>query len=295
VLQVPAIAVPALLALGPPLVPQIASRCPVWGDAGLARLEARLVEQVNRRRQRLGRGLLARDPRLDAVAREHALEMARRQRLGHRGRGSSTPTQRLRAGDVRDWSSNAENLGRASTARSRAQLEDGRFPSADCHDADSLGVEIEAGWATSPGHREAMLDGDFTHVGSGAAWDAGRHAVKHNFPLHSLSTDLHSGSIKGPVFSYGRTMAKLLHLGFTVPEMVKASTLGPAELIDQGRELGSLSAGTVADITLFRVVDQKTKLTDSLRNSETGDRDVQPVHCIRAGKVFSEMKIPPAT
>ncbi|HUG81918.1 MAG TPA: amidohydrolase/deacetylase family metallohydrolase [Bryobacterales bacterium] len=136
---------------------------------------------------------------------------------------------------------------------------------------------------------------DLGHGAGSFAWAAGRNAMKHNFPLHSLSTDLHRGSVKGPVWSYGRTIAKLLHLGFTVPEAVKVSTLGPAELIDRGRELGSLSAGTVADLTLFRVVDQKTKLTDSLRNSETGDRDVQPVHCIRAGKVISEMKIPAAT
>jgi hypothetical protein len=96
---------------------------------------------------------------------------------------------------VRDWSSNAENLGRASTARSRAQLEDGRFPSADCHDADSLGVEIEAGWATSPGHREAMLDGDFTHVGSGAAWDPEEEDV---YVVHVFVRRIPCGFRNGP-------------------------------------------------------------------------------------------------
>ena len=30
-------------------------------------------------------------------------------------------------------------------------------------------------------------------------------------------------------------------------------------------------------------------------NSETGKHDVEPVHCIRAGKVFSEMKLAPRT
>ena len=88
-------------------------------------------------------------------------------------------------------------------------------------------------------------------------------------------------------------MAKFLHLGCSLPEVVKSAPLGPAQLIDHKQELGSLSPGTVADLTLFRVVEQKTLLTDSLRNTEMGNRDVVPVHCIRAGKVISEMKIPP--
>ena len=40
----------------------------------------------------------------------------------------------------------------------------------------------------------------------------------------------------------------------------------------------------------FLKVDRATVLTDSLGNNETGPRDVEPVHCIRAGRVISEMK-----
>jgi len=134
---------------------------------------------------------------------------------------------------------------------------------------------------------------DLGHGAGSFAWRAARHALKADIPLHSLSTDLHQGSVRGPVWSYGRTMAKLLHLGYPIDEVVKLSTLGPAELIGQGRELGSLEAGTVADLTLFRIVETPTGLTDSLGNSEIGARDVQPVHCIRAGQLISDMKIPP--
>lgn len=134
---------------------------------------------------------------------------------------------------------------------------------------------------------------DLGHGQGSFAWEAGRDAKKHNFPLHSLSTDIHQGNVKGPIWTYGRTMAKFLHLGYSLADVVRTATLGPAELIDEGKDLGSLSPGTVADLTLFRVVDQKTTLTDSLGNSETGDRDVQPAHCIRAGQVISDMKTPP--
>lgn len=145
---------------------------------------------------------------------------------------------------------------------------------------------------------EALDRGVRFDLGHGAAsfsWEAARNARKHNFPIHSLSTDIHAGSVNGPVWSYGRNMAKYLHLGYTLPELVQMTTLGPAELIDEPKELGSLSPDTVADLTLFRIADQKTILTDSVRISETADHDIQPVHCIRAGQVISDMKIPPAT
>ena len=135
---------------------------------------------------------------------------------------------------------------------------------------------------------------DLGHGQGSFAWAAGRNAQTHNFPLHSLSTDIHQGNVKGPIWTYGRTMAKFLHLGYPLADVVRTATLGPAELIDEGKELGSLSAETVADLTVFQVVEQQTVLTDSLGNSETGDRDIQPAHCIRTGKVISDMKIPPA-
>ena len=144
--------------------------------------------------------------------------------------------------------------------------------------------------------RRAIQRGVRLDLGHGAgsfAWNAARHAQAAEIPLHSLSTDLHQGNVRGPVWSYGRTMAKLLHLGHSIDEVVKLSTLGPAELIGRGYELGSLEPGTVADLTLFRVVEAPTVLTDSLGNSEIGSRDVQPVHCIRAGRVIDDMKVPP--
>src|SRR5262249_827995 len=136
---------------------------------------------------------------------------------------------------------------------------------------------------------------DLGHGAGSFAWAAGRHARACGFPLHSISTDLHKGSINGPVWTYGRTLAKCLHLGYSLEEVVRMATPGPAELIDEGKELGSLLPGTVADLTLFRVVDAPTELTDSEGNRETGKWDVEPVHCVRAGQVISEMKHPPRT
>lgn len=134
---------------------------------------------------------------------------------------------------------------------------------------------------------------DLGHGAGSFAWTAGRNARESSFPLHAISTDLHAKCVNGPVWTYGRTLAKCLHLGYSLEDVVKMATLGPATLIDEGRELGSLLPGTVADLTIFRVVETATMLTDSEGNSETGQRDVEPVHCIRAGEVISAMKAAP--
>lgn len=83
---------------------------------------------------------------------------------------------------------------------------------------------------------EALERGVRFDLGHGAAsfsWKAARNARKHHFPIHSLSTDIHRGNVNGPVWSYGRNMAKYLHLGYSLPEVVRMTTLGPAELIDE--------------------------------------------------------------
>ena len=59
------------------------------------------------------------------------------------------------------------------------------------------------------------------------------------------------------------------------------------------KELGSLLPGSEADLTIFRLMEAPTVLTDSEDKSEIGKWDVEPVHCVRAGRVFSKMKIPP--
>lgn len=161
----------ALLALAAAGVFQPSVRCPEWGAERLGGVEARLVERVNARRRLLGRPPLARDPELDRVARGHARFLAENRRLEHRGPGGWTVGDRLRAAGVRDWGTSGENLARFSTTRYRATDAEGRWPSVSCFDPESLGTEIEAGWATSPGHRATLLSAEYGRIGSGAAYD----------------------------------------------------------------------------------------------------------------------------
>jgi dihydroorotase len=89
------------------------------------------------------------------------------------------------------------------------------------------------------------------------------------------------------VFDQATTMAKFLHLGFDLPDVVRLSTISPAELIKRDDEIGSLEPGKCADVTLFRVVDGQFDLSDAEGNVERAERTIQAAGCVRAGKVVT--------
>jgi len=127
---------------------------------------------------------------------------------------------------------------------------------------------------------------DIGHGSGSFCFTAARQALSAGFPLHSISTDLHSASLKGPVFTLARTMAKFLHLGLALPDVVRLVTLAPATAIGRADEFGTLRPGACADITVFRLKDGPvTYYVDSQGAAEQGHVDVEPVHTVRAGTV----------
>ncbi|MBS0388721.1 MAG: CAP domain-containing protein [Proteobacteria bacterium] len=130
---------------------------PAAGDA--ARVGAQALELVNRLRrspQRCGARLMpAADPlrlsdRLAEAAAGHARDMARQHYFEHQDRSGHTPADRVRATGYRDRRV-GENI-----ARGRLSTED-----------------AIAGWRTSPGHCENLMDPEFTEMGIAYASEPG--------------------------------------------------------------------------------------------------------------------------
>ena len=108
---------------------------------------------VNQERQRAGLAPLASDARLVAAAQGYAELLNQGIPFSHRGPDGSTPFSRMNAAGVN--ASNATALGE-NIARG--------FLSAE---------SVMATWMNSPGHRAAILEARFTHVGigvAGASW-----------------------------------------------------------------------------------------------------------------------------
>ena len=143
-----------------------------------------------------------------------------------------------------------------------------------------------------PETRAALARGmrmDLGHGQSSFSFETARRALDAGVPLHAISTDLHGGNVRGPVWDMATTMAKGLHLGFSLPEVVRLSTLSPAQLIGRADEIGSLAVGREADVTLFRVLDGAFDLVDSERRHERGAAMLQVEHTIRAGELVHSL------
>lgn len=147
---------------------------------------------------------------------------------------------------------------------------------------------IPAAWAAA----ERGVKFDIGHGSASFAFETGHRALDAGLPLHSISTDLHKGCINGPVYSQGRTMAKFLHLGLSLPEVIRLSTQSPAQLIGWDDRLGSLAVGREADITLFRVVEGDFEFTDSEGAKERATRDLEVLATVRAGRVVGRTASP---
>jgi dihydroorotase len=126
---------------------------------------------------------------------------------------------------------------------------------------------------------------DIGHGQSSFSFETARWAMDAGLPVHAISTDIHGGNLRGPVFNQAVTMAKFLHLGLSLPEVIRLSTVSPAELIYRADEFGTLRPGSCADITVFRVIDGEFTVTDAEKRSETAKQMIEPVYTVRAGEV----------
>ncbi len=137
-----------------------------------------------------------------------------------------------------------------------------------CASAIAAGPEVVA-----PAMREAYARGVAFDIGHGAgsfAFDVLEAQLAAGLPPHSVSTDLHSRCVHGPVFDMPTTMAKMLAVGMRLEQVVHAATAGPARLL--GLDAGTLAVGSRADLAVFSVQEGRFELVDV-----HGNRRVSPL------------------
>ena len=126
---------------------------------------------------------------------------------------------------------------------------------------------------------------DLGHGGGSFLWPIAHAAISQGFPPDTISTDLHTGSILMLQVNMLNAMSKLMNLGMPLREAVERSTVNPAKAIRKFPELGTLSAGAVADIAVIEEQSGVFAYIDSLHKKLTGTKRVAGVMTIRAGQV----------
>ena len=93
---------------------------------------------------------------------------------------------------------------------------------------------------------------DVGHGSGSFAWRIAYPAIKEGFLPDSISTDLHVNSMNSALHDMTTLMSKFLAMGMKPDDIIVRSTWNPAREIHH-EELGNLSAGSVADLSLIHI------------------------------------------
>jgi dihydroorotase len=138
--------------------------------------------------------------------------------------------------------------------------------------------------------RSAVDRGVNFDVGHGAGsfnWSVAHTAIQQGLLPGTISSDIHVWNIAGPVYDLATTASKLLHLGLSLPEVVRRVTSTPAACIGMDGQLGTLRPGALADLTLVRHRTGEWEFRDSWGQTEIGSALLEPVGVVRDGRYIA--------
>jgi len=113
---------------------------------------------------------------------------------------------------------------------------------------------------------------------------ARRQADLGLFP-DTISSDL---TALGQTFhSLLECMAKFMSIGYTLADVVKATTASAASALGLEHEIGAVSVGRDADLSIIDVVEGDFTFTDTTGKEFRGGYGLVPVRTLKAGQEFS--------
>jgi dihydroorotase len=143
-----------------------------------------------------------------------------------------------------------------------------------------------------PQVREARDSGVLFDVGHGLHnlnFDVARRVLDQGLKPYGVSTDGHRGNRSGPVYDLPTTMAKLMALGFSLPEVVKMATVNAARLLRREDDLGSIHVGRVAEISVLRLEEREWQAIDSQKGTLRARQAVAPVFALRNDEIYEPL------
>lgn len=119
-------------------------------------------------------------------------------------------------------------------------------------------------------------------------------ALADDFGPDVISTDLTEASLFGNmVFGLPVVMSKYVSLGLSLPDVVKACTATPAEIIGMKGKIGTLAPGAFADVALFELTDKPFLYKNRMGETFRGNKLLVPKLTVLNGKiVFRQIDFP---
>jgi dihydroorotase len=136
---------------------------------------------------------------------------------------------------------------------------------------------------------EARRRGVLFDVGHGSgsfSFDVMEKCLGQNFLPDTISSDLYSANINGPVYDLVTTLSKFLLLGMSLRDVIARATANSARVFNFGAEIGTLKPGAEADISVLELRKGNFSFTDSDGKTRQGRQKLEPVVTVRGGKLF---------
>ena len=151
---------------------------------------------------------------------------------------------------------------------------------------------VDENYQLRPGMLEAQKRGVIFDVGHGGAsffYKIAIPAMGQGLFPNTISTDGHVRSSMSGMKNMSVVMSKFLNLGMSLKEVIAASTWKPASVIKRP-ELGHLSKGAEADVTIFNVKKGSFGFFDRTGGDKMmGDQKLEVEMTIRAGKILWDL------
>ena len=149
-------------------------------------------------------------------------------------------------------------------------MDKARRPLARVKELQSAGVVMDA----APGRGNFSIE--FARIQA----DAGLYP-------DTISTDMTPQGYADIVYSLLETMSKFLSIGYSVPDVVRMTTINSAKALNLQDQIGTLEVGREADISIFDVVEGVWHYKDTVGATWTGEQALIPVQTIRNGEVIA--------
>jgi dihydroorotase len=148
---------------------------------------------------------------------------------------------------------------------------------------------VDSAGKITPEVLEARHRGVLFDVGHGAgsfSFEVMEKCLKQGFLPDTISSDLYSANINGPVYDLPTTISKFLLLGLSLREAIERATKNAARTFNFGMDIGTLKPGAEADVAVFDLREAQFEFKDSDGKTRTGRQKLVPVATVRGGKVF---------
>jgi dihydroorotase len=129
---------------------------------------------------------------------------------------------------------------------------------------------------------------DVGHGGAGFWFSQAVPAFQQGLAPNSFGSDLHRFSMNAGMKSMLNIMSKYMAIGMSLEDVITRATWNSAKSIKR-EDLGNLSVGSVADITVLSVLNGNFGFVDAEGNRLNGNKKLEAELTIRAGKIVWDL------